>query len=303
MKKTLLAFVVAALSANAMAKTDKAELSKELEIMTGILQTSLKQGMGKQSIRYRGIDATYLAGQGVLFELNTTSSGLHFSFHGIGDLVVPVAPVAPIVVAGGDSDWTIDIDEGEWQELAKEAMEEAREAMRDAREKLRDLRGREREYAWEQRELERKVRDLEFEKRSSDQKRKAKLEERSQRLRQEMADLQVKLQEVNNYAKQIEAEQKKQMEERNANKIKEHNRFLANLEANIGDTLCKYGAGLKSLPKGENISFILPQFGAPQESKNKQDKIYVFKHTDVQDCVRDKITSNNLLERADTYLF
>mgnify|MGYP000076608708 CR=1 FL=1 len=77
---------------------------------------------------------------------------------------------------------------------------------------------------------------------------------------------------------------------------------MAGFEESVGDMLCKYGAGIKALPKDENVSFVLSKFGST-DSRSKQDKIYVFQHKDIQDCVRDKIDANKLLSQANTYMF
>lgn len=306
MKKTLLAMLIAGMtfgSASVAAKTDIPELSKELEIMTNIMQTALRHNNDRQGIRFRSIDVTYLDGQGVVFEINTSGGGFHFD---IGDMLsglnVPVAPVPPVSISSDEQQFVIEFDEGEWQELAREASEAARDALRDAQHKLRDLREREREYSWEEREYERRKRDLEFEKRNADEKRRAKIEEKAHELEKELKEIEAKRGEISRYAKEIEEEQKQQEEKRNAAKKAQYTRFLSNFEASIGDVLCKYGAGIKALPQDENVSFILPKFGSASK-REKQDRIYVFKQKDIQSCVRDKIDSNKLLEDATTYMF
>ena len=308
MKKTLLAIVFASFGlGQAQAKTDHGELHKELEIMTGILQTALKQTGDRRGLRFRSIDATYLANQGVLFEVNTSNAGWHFNFDLAEVLseipVAPAAPFPPVQISGDGGQWSIEIDEGDWESVAEDAMEQVREGMRELRDQLRSLREREREYAWEQREYERRKRDLEFEKRNADGERRKELDQRTKELEQELKVLEAKKAEVNKYAEQLEQEQKQKTEQRNAAKMKEYRNFLANFEANVGDVLCKYGAGIKALPAKENVTFLLPNLGSGGMSKAKQDKIYVFNHDDIQACVRDKIDTNKLLERAETYLF
>ena len=240
----------------------------------------------------------------MVFEINTTNGGWHFD---IGDMIsglnVPVAPIPPINISGDDEQFVIEFEsEQEWHEMAREATEAAQDALRDAQRKLRDLREKEREYSWEEREYERRKRDLEFEKRNADQKRRAKLEERSKELEKEMKQLESKRNEVSRYAKEIEEEQKVQQEKRKEAKKAQYTRFLASFEDSIGTVLCKYGAGIKALPENENVSFILPKFGSASHS-SKQDRIYVFKHKDIQSCVRDKIDTNQLLSKANTYMF
>ena len=289
---------------SAQAKTNLQELDKELEIMTNIMQTALRQDNDRQGIRFRAIDVTYLQGQGVVFEVNTSNSRFHFDIgQMLSGLNVPVAPTPPINVSGDDQHFVIEFaDEQEWEELAREANEAAQDALRDAQRKLRDLREKERDYSWEEREYERRKRDLEFEKRNADEKRRKKIDEKAKELKAELKELESKRAEVQRYAKEIEDEQKLQQEKREAAKKAQYTRFLSDFEANVGDVLCKYGAGIKALPASENVSFILPKFGSASRSE-KQDRIYVFKHKDIQSCVRDKITANQLLEKASTYMF
>ncbi len=304
MKKSIIALFIASLGlTQAQAKTDLPELSKELEIMTGIMQTALRQNNSRSGIRFRSIDATYLAKQGVVFEISTSNSGVwQFDLGNVlSGISVPTPPEPPVAISGDGGNWVVEVDD-EWVELAEQLAHGAQDAMRDARDKLRDLREREREYSWEQREYERRKRDLEFEKRNADEDSRKRIEERKKELESELQKLKSKQAEVSQYAAQIEEEQKKQNAERNAAKQKEYKRFLAGFESSVGDLLCKYGAGIKALPSDENVSFVLNKFGSV-DSRAKQDKIYVFKHKDIQDCVRDKIDTNKLLAQSDTYMF
>ncbi len=309
MKKTLLALFAATIGfGQAQAKTDLQELDKELEIMTNILQTALGQNKQREGIRFRSVSNTYLASQGIVFDINTSNGGWHFNFD-FGDMlsglpmVAPVAPVPPTSGEHGGGNWSIEIDSDEWEEVAREAVELRREVVRETQHKLRELREREREFSWEQREYERRRRDLEFEKRNADQERLKELEQRTKELDKELEELQGKRKEVSQYAQEIEAQQKKQAEEQNAIKKKQYVRFLADFEANVADVLCKYGAGIKALPDNENVSFVLANLTSDANSQRKQDKIYVFSHKDIQSCVRDKINANDLLQKANTYLF
>lgn len=195
----------------------------------------------------------------------------------------------------------MEIDD-DFVDMATEMAEGVQDAMREARDRLRELREREREFSWEKREYERRKRDLEFEKRNADQDRKKQIEQQSEELEAELAKLKSKQAEVSEYAKQLEQEQKAKNAERQAAKREEYKRFLAGFEESVGDMLCKYGAGIKALPKDENVSFVLNKFGS-EGSRKKQDKIYVFQHKDIEDCVRDKITPDTLLSQSNTYMF
>lgn len=304
MKKTFLAVLLATLSAGqASAQTNLQELHNELQIMSSILQTSLKQNNDARGIRFRSIGATYLAGQGVVFEVNTSGSSGSFSFdlgEIIGSIPMPVAPISP---GGGDGHFEFKFDHEFFEDIDEDAMDEVNESMREARERLRELRERERELSWEQRDYERRRRDLEFEKRNAEGERRKELDEEMQELESESKILESKRAELNKYAAELEAEQKKQTEQRQSALQQQYKRFLAGFENSIGEVLCRYGAGIKAVPEDENISFVLPRFSSSAQAREKQDRIYVFKNKDIRECVKEKITADKLLSKAYSYSF
>ncbi|MFT4938368.1 MAG: hypothetical protein ACI88A_001395 [Paraglaciecola sp.] len=309
-KKALVAAAITLMSINTLqAATNLAELSDELEIMTNILHTSLKQNSPNKGIRLRSVNVTYLAEQGVLFEINTTGAGggFDFNFDGMFDGFTlpsaPVAPVPPVRMSGGRVQ--IDMDEEELEHFVEDALERAQDQLQESREQLRELAEQQREIAWEQRDYDRKRRDLEFEKRNADADDRKKIDSKLSKLAAETKLLDAKRVEVERYGKKLEAEQQQQAEQRLAAKKQQYSEFLAGFENSIANVLCRYGAGVKALSENENISFVLSDFGSMEAEghKSKQDKIYVFKYKDVQACVRDKMTQQKLLAGANTYLF
>ncbi len=306
LSKTAFALVLAGgISTSAVAQTKLNELSDELEIMSNILKTALKQDLGNTSLRFREIESTYLKNQGVVFRVSTSglSGGFNFIFSTDSNVEFLSAPPAPAVPDVHQIDkWVVELEGEDFESIAEDAMEQAREAMEEAREKMRELRHQEREYAWESREYERRKRDIEFEMRTADEKRKKELMKESKDLEASLAKLQSKQKEVEKYALELEQERKKQAELRAAEKQQQYKAFLSRFESNISTTLCKYGSGLKALPKNENVSFVLPRFDT-QERGQKQDRIYVFAVNDINDCVRDKITSEQLMSKSSAYLF
>lgn len=310
MKKALLVAAMTCMSVNVntlQAATNVTELRNELEIMTNILQTSLKQNSPQKGIRSHSVEVTYLVDQGVLFEIRTagTEGSFDFNFNRVFDgFVVPSAPVAPVVqLSGGRVE--LNMDERELEIFVEDAMEHAQEQMHNSRDQLRELAEQQREIAWEQRDYERRRRDLEFEKHNADSNSRKNIDEQLAELAAETAKLEAKRVEVERYNKKLETEQKQLAEQRLATKIKQYSEFLASFESSISNVLCSYGAGIKALPDNENISFILSDFGSAAATghKGKQDKVYVFKNEDVQACVRDKMTPQKLLNGANTYLF
>lgn len=304
-KKWLALMMAGSVMSSSYGQTNLSELNNELEIMTSILSTALKQNVDKSPVHFRSLEATYLAKQGVVFNVSTSGSSGGFNFvisrgHDSEFLSIPPIPPIPEIYANGDI--TLEFsDDNEWQEFAEEAVERAREAMEEAHDKLRDLRQQEREYAWERRELERRKRDQEFEMRSADKARKQDLMKRNAELEDELKALQAKQKEIEQYAQQIDTERKAKAAAQAKARQEQYKAFLSNFELNIADTLCKYGAGLKALPKNENVSFVLSNFS--RTARSSQDRIYVFTVDDIQDCVRDKIDSDKLLQKSESYLF
>ncbi|WP_416305456.1 hypothetical protein [Neptunicella sp. SCSIO 80796] len=304
MKKALIALTVGALTMGAAhSATNMTELSKDLAIMSSILKTALQQGNDDKGIRFRDLDVSYLADQGVVFEVNTTSGGWNFSFD-FGDImnVLPVAPPAPVVDSSFEKRFVINIDEDDYKREVEMAVEHAQDAMREARDQLRELRNRERELSWEQREYERRRRDIEFEKSHADEEDRKELEQEIKELDKEQKQLETKRQEIDKYATEIEKEQQKQVKATKEAQEKYYKAFLARFEENVADVLCKYGAGVKSMPDDEHVSFVLNGFGEGT-SRSRQDKIYVFKNKDIKSCVAEKIDTNKLLANAQTYVF
>lgn len=304
MKKALIALAAGAFTiGSAHSATNMTELSKDLAIMSSILQTALQQGNDDKGIRFRNLDVSYLADQGVVFEVSTTKGGWNFNFD-FGDIVnaLPIAPRAPVAPAGNGNHWVIDIEQEDFEQEVEQAMEHAQDAMREAREQLRDLRNRERELSWEQREYERRRRDIEFEKSHADENDRKELEQEIKELNKEQEKLNTKRQEIDKYASEIEKEQQKQAQATKEAREKQYRAFLARFEENVADVLCKYGAGVKSMPDDEHVSFVLNGFGE-EKGRDRQDKIYVFKNKDIKSCVAEKIDTNKLLSNAQTYLF
>lgn len=312
-KKTFLAFALTSMSFGySYGATNVAKLSDELEIMSNILETALKQNNTKQGIRFQSVGVTYLADQGVMFDINTSNRGRGFEFNfDFGDMfdgahrIAPRAPVAPnpVVFSGGRVE--LNLNEEELEEYVEDAMEHAREVMRESRGKLRKLSEQQKEIAWEKREYERRIRDLEFEKRSAPTDRRKNLDEQLKELAAELKQLELKRVEVERYSQTLEAERKQQTEKRQRAKKEQYKQFLAGFEDSIGNILCRYGAGIKALPANENISFVLSDFGSvdPDDRRAKQDKVYVFKYKEVQACVRDKISQEKLLAGVNSYMF
>lgn len=320
--KLLLCAIAAAFSFTASADDHLEKLHKDTQIMQNIMTTSLKQDSRRGGVRFRKIETGYLVGQGLVFDVYTSSSGnMSFNFDfsdmmsGLEQLgetldgidfdadssVVIVPPEAP--EAPGFS-FSFDFEE-EAHEMAEEARERARELERDSRDRWRQLRDKERDINWEKREYERNIRDLEFELRHSNHERGVEIEQELEEVKKRLEKLEAKRERYEKEAEELEGAEKERKAKRQQAKVKQVKQFLADFEATIADTLCDYGSGLKSLPDNEKVNFVLKDFakGEGSRSRDQLDKVYVFALNDVRECVLEKISPNDLLMKTETYLF
>lgn len=294
------------------ASTDLKDLNKDLEIMSTILKTSLKQSTREVDVRVRNVKSTYLSGQGAVFSVSTSGhsmkvgemfNGFHIELPDLPEL--PEVPDVSEVITHSDGD-SIVIDIGEdFEFIAAEAMEQAREGLRVAREKIRELRFEERDLNYEQRDLVRRKRDIEFESKRADDERKKELADELKEIDAELAKLDGERKEVKKYVIKLESERKEKVKEQLAQRKASRTQFLAAFEEALADTLCSYGAGLKAMSNDEKVNVILERFGEEKTKRNNanQDRIYVFNKSDIKSCVADKINADKLLEKAKVYYF
>lgn len=307
MKKSLSLFIglsLSAISVSSFAQTDKAALNEEMAIMSNIMKTSFSHSSRDASMRIRGIDSTYLAGQGAVFTISVRNnrgfSFGDFSFHSDDVHFIqepPEPPEAPAIYASSLEA----LQNGEFEDLIESAVEMATEALEESRDRLRELREREREYAWEERGLERELKDLEFALRNLEDDDRQKVQTRKTQLQASLDSLRKRKKEIEDYATELREEQEIKLKEQNAARQKEYARFIGQFEDRVSDMLCKYGAGLRAIDKSENVSFILSNIG--DGKGGKQDRIYVFGLENVQKCVRGNVSEEKLLENAESYLF
>ncbi len=281
------------------ASADFAELAEELEIMEQVFFTTLKQDDNKPAIKVSRIKGDYLANQGVVFSVSTSSrswSNLFDSHDGAFEFLLP------------DVEFPVfdELNLQAHQETIHEALTESGifqvENMNEVSEKLRELESQLREHQWQLRDVEREKRDLEFELRRADELRKKEIQEELSALEKalekantDQKSLKEAAQEISDKRKQ-KAEQKRE-ERRNANRA-----FLNNFEKDVSDTLCRFGAGLRALPQDEHITFVLNNFDTSFENKGAS-RYYVFSVENVKRCSQDKISASDLLARATVYDF
>ncbi|WOH37570.1 hypothetical protein RI844_19750 [Thalassotalea fonticola] len=284
-------------SVNAM---DFDNLHQQLDIMSDIIKSTIKRQSNNQGPRLTRIDSHYLAGQGVVFNLNV--SRVFYYGHNNNIPVMPVAPVAPRAPQGLEGE---ELFGENFEIVIEEAMEEAaiaieivNENMRFDVEEQRELREQERELAYELRDLARAERDLNYEKLHLDNDEKAENQKELGELEERKAAIeQAKL----NAQKRADEHQRK-IEKIQADKAKQQQAYYTKLETTVSEVLCNYGGGLKALPDSEYISMIIKGAGATVEGRIK-DKVLVFNKLDVKNCVLERITAPTLLGKANGYQF
>ncbi|MFZ8142207.1 hypothetical protein [Alteromonas macleodii] len=313
MKRLLTALLLCSASgglANAQSAQKYDTLSNELEIMSGVLKTSLRQNAATDSWRVSQIETSYLAGQGAVFTFSVRGQSgnwvreIETLVEGLVATVPPAPPAPPVPSANSFSDVDDIVFEAarEWEAYAEETSHRFSQAFADNNSRLRDLRNMQRELAWEAREVERELRDITFELRHADEARKKELLVQKEQSGEQLKQLEAKEKSMKDELKAIEKEQTKQMEARKAQQQQAYKTFLAGFESGMSETLCRFGSGLRGLPENEHISMVLKDFEM-DESRERKDRIYVFTRADIVRCVQEKIDANKLLTNANIYQF
>ncbi len=311
---TLLGTLIGSATLSSVATAqDLPELDRQLTIMSGVIETALKQDTRKDKVRFRSIESTYLAKQGVVFTIRTGGMGRVFDFN-FGDFLsnIPGAPPAPpapavTVTADGvhvetDGDYEVIFESADWEDTAHQVIRKVEHIMRETDDRMREYRSDHREVEWEMRELERRNRDLEFELRTADKERQKEVEKEMKEMQKELEKLKAKEQVIAQETKELAAEKKAELEKQKKAQEESYKSFLANFEASIGDTLCSFGAGLRELPDSEHITFVLDDFARGEEGK-AADRVYIFSKKDVKKCVTEDLSADDMLAKAKVYTF
>ncbi|WP_299077369.1 hypothetical protein [uncultured Paraglaciecola sp.] len=310
-KKTFLALAFSSLAMSSSlaqnSATNMKEIRNEVGIMLNILQASLKQQSSKKNMRFKAHAVFYLANQGVVFEIGSSRRGgnwFDIDLGGLNDLMSNL-PIASSSRNMSEDELNININENEIERMVKNFVTHGDDYDDDFSDKMRDLNDEQRDVDWEKRELERTRRDLDFEKRNADSDRRKEIVKEMAKLNKEVTKLEAKKAELQKFHNELEAQRNQEMVNRRAVKKKLYKESLAIFEDTIGDMLCRYGAGLRSLADDENITFLLSDFiDADDDSViRSHDKVYVFKNKDVNDCVTGKSDKNKLLAAANSYIF
>lgn len=293
-------------SASQAATQVSPKLKQNLEIMRNILQTSLEQGQHSSVGR---ISHSYLAGQGALFRTSTRGQfGHYFAMAPMP----PAAPMPPIdhaalaafsaqasaaantAMAGGHISEADIEDIAEQAEAQVEQMMEQQEQMQD---QMRDLREQSRDLERELRDVEREKRDIEFARKvgkedAEQQKQLSQLNTKNAQLQKRLAEMKQKYATWEQEFQQKRAEQAKVAAQKQAE-------LITSISVNFANTLCDYGASLREIKDDEFVSLQLET----SQGRDNKDIYWVFKKSDINQCVSGKLKADTLLKKADYYQY
>ncbi len=259
------------------------KVKREMNIMSNILKASFKE---EKKAKIRRIESQYLKGQGVTFTLSTSFAGHRFEDMFAG-------------LEGFTFDGNVfDFDHEEYEQLAHEATQKAMEVVQMSADKIHELAEKERELAYDIRRVEREKRDLDFERRHSEKANASELEQRIQQLEKQVSELEEKRVKLDKMKRDKKAELKQKALKSKKEAVDKQRELVQVSVRLIGDTLCDYGAGLKSIDEEQFINFVIKN-GAG----SSQDLILVFAKKDVNKCVTGKLSATELLTASSQYTF
>lgn len=282
--KTLI--TAAVLSSTLMVQaSDLKEIDKDMRIMKRIIETSLSDG-NRYSNR---VEATYLARQGMVFTIHSggvlpipnfdgdwESWGEAMGASALSYVQEAIPAMAPVLPPEALAEMEAEVAEGmaELYSNSSETSEKFREELAEMRERLR--RNKE-----QYRDNLRELRQIEREKYHAEEKRRKELDQKRTELEKRIAE-----------NKKVMESYTQKMDEYRKERLEKHQKKKSQLVNETIVALCDYRASLRALDKNEHVTLIFDNFG----DKRGQDKIYVFKKSDIADCE----SSNKGIERLIT---
>lgn len=260
----------------------RSALKQELEVMNSIFETKLAQNQaaGEERSRIFGMQRfnfNYLAGQGVVYYVNF---GGPFGF----DLELPLPPGAPMpdvmiekrIIKNG-----VEEVETNYHHMVTNGLAVG-DVTRDIHEKRRQ------------------IRDLEFAKNAADGTGRQEMEKELTVAKQELELMRSKLDEQKQQLQAAAADFKDKQQQRREARRAQLEKQVSAFERTLAETLCTYGATLKSLPNDEHISFVLK--GSAIDDTGTRDKVYIFDKASLMTCQKNNKASD-LLSQSLTYSF
>ncbi|WP_085298184.1 hypothetical protein [Cognaticolwellia mytili] len=278
------------------------DMHKQLSIMSDIIKSSVSDQTTGQRSKINSIQSTYLRGQGIVFTINSAANNRQWGSYNFNFTMpeMPVAPIAPSVNDNFEENFNVDINETVTHalETAANGYERAMEIFEHGRERNRELREEQRNLAYRLKDVEREKRDLTYQLARANDERKEELNVELSKLSEQAEKLQASKRKIAQKSSKVVAEQKAQQ----AEQAKERVSYYQKLTANLTETLCLYGNGLKALPKDEHVSIIFKSAGDKSAGRYK-DSILVFSKKDIARCSADSIDSAALIKKAEVYQF
>ncbi len=270
--------------------SDLKEIDKDMRIMKRIIETSLSDG-NRYSNR---VEATYLARQGMVFTIHSGGALPIPSFEGdweswgeamgasalsyVQEFIPAVAPVLPPEAV---MEMEAEVTEG-----MAELYGHSSETSAKLREELAQMRDELRQNKEEYRDNLRELRQVEREKYHAEEKQRKELDKKRTELEKRIAE----------NKKAMESYTQK-MDEYRKQRVEKYQKKKSELIQETLVTVCDYRASLRALNSNEHVTLIFDNFG----EKRGQDKIYVFKKSDIADCESNSKGIERLIANAVVY--
>jgi hypothetical protein len=311
------------------------DLQLNIGIFTGVMEDALKldQNTGLFGMRLGGIYATYLVGQGVLFEVRTplANERNRLSLVSLNSVMQPLQPgenpferirrqTSPLTSLPQENDSTEAyglyqnmmerISKVDYSIAVSKAIEEASVSVRS----LRTL-GNVDDVEYEELQVELEVmrknmhenidqigaleQEIRVASAAIDQAGSVESEV-SSRLDQLLGKIEPLRQRAMSRAVELKAE----TELAEQRYIARWHDEVSEFEQNLYMIMCNYGSTLRALPEDENISIILKGLGEDSETITRRpDKIHILLKRDVQECQQGEIDIAELRERSEHYSY
>ena len=252
------------------------DIQREARIVADVMQSALRTEL-REGTRVTAVTAEYLAQQGVLISVKLNAPWLVIND---GESAIEIngqlsLEEIPAMVENILSDLQIDVKRYEPEAL--EALRELREEQRDLRSEQRELRS---ELRTERRELVR-----------ADADDKNKVQERIDRLELELQALETQSEAL---SQDIDRQYEELRDYRGGpSSPAPQSTPDAGMDAIIAQSVCDYGATLKTLPDSNYVTIAL--------RRNDSSEYLAFQMEDVRSCNRGDLRTERLLEMAYRY--
>lgn len=264
-------------SALGSAATDTEALTREMKIMAEILRTAT-QTKDSSTLQLGPVSGHYLAGQGVLFSTSVRSHFVRSGRYG-------------------------DIDLSDIPQVVNDIMTDVRVSIpyvdTDTIEELRDLREEQRDLRDEQRDLRRRLRDQQRKLDAAGDDGGDGIKRAIEKLEAQLATSEKQSDDLEEQIDTKLAHFREEREDRYKQRRLDLKQAFAALETQLLQTLCDYGATLKSLPSDEHVNLLIANLRG--DDNDDFDRVYVFEKKDMMACQQQSIDAAKLRERGTIY--